>query len=331
VDEDDRDERIGEGGKIVTRAWPQVRREGVDLGRIAAHQALPVESSRVVEAVPRDVVEPVPREARPRPGAGAPVVLLSGGAGQRMGELTHEVPKPMLAVGGRPLLWHIMRMLAVHGTDEFVVALGHLGHVVKDYFLSFQTHAGDFTVRLGRHPVVQPLDDCPEEGWSVTCIDTGVHAATASRLRAVAGRVPRWPVVVAYGDVLADLDLDALLAFHRSHGRLATVTAASPPARFGSLDVNGDQVRRFREKEPGGGDELVNIGFFVLEREVIERYIPAGADVMFEEEPARRLAADGELMAHRHGGWWQPVDTPKELAAVRRLWDEGAAPWKVWR
>ena len=272
----------------------------------------------------------MPREDGPPPEGRAPVVLLSGGAGQRMGELTHEVPKPMLAVGGRPLLWHIMRMLAAHGSTEFVVALGHLGHVVKDYFLSFQKHAGDFTVRLGRNPVVLPLGEWPEEGWSVTCVDSGLRSATGSRLRVVADRVPRWPVIVAYGDVLADLDVDALLAFHRSHGKLATVTAASPPARFGSLDVSGNQVRQFREKEPAGPGELVNIGFFVLEREVVEHYVPAGADVMLEEEPVRKLAADGELMAYRHGGWWQPVDTPKELAAIRRLWDDGSAPWKVW-
>jgi glucose-1-phosphate cytidylyltransferase len=269
------------------------------------------------------------------PGASAPpAVVLCGGAGQRMGELATAVPKPMLTVGGRPLLIHIMRTLAAGGSNEFVLAVGHLGHVVKDFFLQFQAHSADFTVRLGRHPSVSVHDSFPEEGWEVTCADTGKDAGTGTRLRAIARLVNRWPIIVAYGDVLADVDTTALLAFHRAHGRLATVTAASPPARFGHLAIADDQrVARFEEKrlpeETEDRQGLVSIGFFVLERAVVEDYIPVGQDVMFEEEPLRKLAAAGELMAYRHDGYWRPVDTPKELALARGEWDSGHAPWKA--
>lgn len=263
-----------------------------------------------------------------------PAIVLCGGAGQRMGELTTAVPKPMLTVGGTPLLIHIMRTLAVGGSDEFVLAVGHLGQVVKDFFLQFQAYAGDFTIRLGRRPSVEVHGSFPEEGWEVTCADTGEHAGTGTRLRAAARLVHRWPIIVAYGDVLADVDVAELLAFHQAHGRLATVTAAAPPARFGHLAIADDhRVSRFDEKRSGEDPQtqqgLVSIGFFVLEEAAVKRYIPAGQDVMFEEEPIRRLAADGELMAYRHDGYWQPVDTPKELALARSEWESGNAPWRV--
>jgi glucose-1-phosphate cytidylyltransferase len=263
-----------------------------------------------------------------------PALVLCGGAGQRMGELTAAVPKPMLAVGGTPLLVHIMRTLAAGGSEEFVLAVGHLGQVVKDFFLQFQAHAGDITIRLGRRPSVEVHGSFPEEGWAVTCADTGEQAGTGTRLRAAARLIQRWPIIVAYGDVLADVDVAALLAFHEAHGRLATVTAAPPPARFGQLAITDDhRVARFTEKRhdltPQAEPGLVSIGFFVLEQAAIERYIPDGQDVMFEEEPIRALAADGELMAYRHDGYWQPVDTPKELAAARSEWASGQPPWAV--
>jgi glucose-1-phosphate cytidylyltransferase len=261
-----------------------------------------------------------------------PAVLLCGGSGQRMGELATAVPKPMLTVGGRPLLLHIMRTLASGCGDDFVLAVGHLGHIVKDFFLQFHSHTGDFTVRLGRRPTVESLSEIPEEGWRVTCADTGDSAKTGTRLRSAARLVPRWPIVVAYGDVLADIDVAELIRYHRAHGRLATVTVAMPPARFGNVALTPDHgVRRFDEKKPQGETGLVSIGFFVLERAAVERYIPADRDVMFEEDPVRDLAADGELMAYRHDGYWQPIDTPKELAAAREQWESGNAPWKAWR
>lgn len=264
------------------------------------------------------------------PAGGPPVILLCGGTGQRMGDLATAAPKPMLTVGGRPLLWHIMRGMAQHGSREFILAVGHLGHVIKDYFFRFHVHAVDFTVRLGRQPELRSLSDTPEEGWSVTCMDTGQRSGTGARIRQAARQVSQWPVVVAYGDVLADVDIAALLRFHRSHGRLATVTAAAPPARFGNLALTGNRVQRFDEKVAGGDAGLVNIGFFVLEREAITRFTPDDPSVMFEEQPVRDLVAAGELMAYRHDGFWLPVDTPKELATVQQRWDSDAAPWKVW-
>jgi glucose-1-phosphate cytidylyltransferase len=247
-----------------------------------------------------------------------------------MGDLATAVPKPMLTVGGRPLLWHIMRGMSQYDSKEFILAVGHLGHVIKDYFFRFHVHSVDFTVRLGRNPQLRSLHETPEEGWSVTCMDTGERSGTGARIKRVASQVSRWPVVVTYGDVLANVNIEELLRFHRSHGRLATVTAAAPPARFGNLALSGNQVNRFEEKVASADTGLVNIGFIVLEREAVEKFTSDDPTVMFEEQPVRDLAAAGELMAYRHDGFWLPVDTPKELATVRQRWDNEAAPWKVW-
>jgi glucose-1-phosphate cytidylyltransferase len=247
-----------------------------------------------------------------------------------MGLVTDRAPKPMLTVGGRPLLWHVMHVIARSGSGEFVVALGHLGHVIKDFFLRFQAYAGDFRITLGTGPP-EWLAPMPEAGWRVTCVDTGIAAGTGTRLREAAQHVSTWPIVVAYGDVLADVDVEELVRYHRNHGRLATVTAVRPPSRFGVLSMTEThQVDRFDEKLPIGPDR-VSAGFFVLERGAVERYIPADRDVMFEQEPIRGLVEDGELMAYAHDGFWQPVDTAKDLAAVRAQWDSDEAPWKMWK
>lgn len=261
---------------------------------------------------------------------GLPAVLLCGGKGQRMGSITDQVPKPMLTVGGWPLLWHVMQIVAHSGSQDFVVALGHLSHVVKDFFLRFDAYAGDFRIRLG-DGVRRQLSEFPEAGWEVTCVDTGLAAGTGSRLRDATQLVPSWPILVAYGDVLADVDVAALVRFHREHGRLATVTAVRPPSRYGVLSVaDDDHVVRFDEKLPTGRD-WVSAGYFVLERAAVEQYVPIDRGVMFEEEPVRRLVDDGQLMAFAHDGYWQPVDTPQDLSTVRELWDADDAPWKCWK
>lgn len=245
-----------------------------------------------------------------------PAVLLCGGEGRRMGSLTTQVPKPMLRAGGRPLVRHVMDALAGHGVAEYVLALGHLGYVIREYVLRLDADGADFTVEPGSSRPVTFLGTHPAAGWRVTCLDTGPRAGTATRLRAAAAHVSGWPVLVAYGDVLADVDVAALLRFHRGHERLATVTAVRPPARFGELTLNAaDEVVTFDEK-PARSAAAVSAGFFVLEREVVERYLPPDPDTMLEREPMRALAADGELMAYRHDGWWQPVDTPEDLDAV---------------
>lgn len=258
------------------------------------------------------------------------MVLLCGGSGERMREIAGDLPKPMLEVGGQPLVWHIMRSMARFGCRDFMLALGHRAAVVKDFFLRFPALA-DFTVELGPRPRVTYLDESAFAGWRVTCVDTGEGVGTASRLRQLARRVPRWPLVVAYGDVLADVDLDALLRYHRRHGRLATVTAVAPPSRFGHLALSGDHaVTGFVEK-PAAAEGWVSAGYFVLEQAVVDAYLPADPDVMFEQGPVRNLVSDGELMAFCHDGYWQPVDTPKDLAAVRRQWASDSPPWKAWR
>lgn len=261
------------------------------------------------------------------PNDGPPAVLLCGGKSERMGSAAHELPKPMLQVGGRPLLWHVMQIIAGSGSLKFVVAVGHLGHVVKDFFLHLPVYVGDFTIRPGTgqpHWLTRQL----EADWQVTCVDTGVEAGTGWRLRAAVEYVSSWPIVVAYGDVLADVDVSALVRFHRSHGRLATVTAVRPPSRFGVLSLTEDQqVQQFDEKLPVGPD-WVSAGFFVLERDAVQRYVPADRTVMLEQEPMRSLVKDGQLMAYRHDGYWRPVDTQKDLATVRAQWNTGTAPWK---
>jgi glucose-1-phosphate cytidylyltransferase len=243
-----------------------------------------------------------------------------------MGELGMAVPKSMLPVGDRPLLVHVMQLIARHGSNQFVLPVGRLGQPVRDYFLRYEPHGGTFTVQLGRQPMVHYLGELPEEGWTVTCARTGERAGTASQLLSAAPYVPNWPAVVGYGDVLADVDLGDLTRYHRGHGRLATM-AVAPPFRPGRVCVtDDDRVHRFEDPWHAQAG-LVGIGLFVFERAVLDRYIPAGVDVMLEEEPIRQLAADGELMAYRHTGYWQPVDTARDLAGVRRAWETGGRPW----
>jgi glucose-1-phosphate cytidylyltransferase len=260
-----------------------------------------------------------------------PLALLCGGSGERMGEVAGGLPKPMLEVGGRPLLWHIMRAAAGFGCRDFLLALGYRATVIKDFFLRYPAVSDDFTIELGARPTVRYLDGYAADGWRVTCVDTGEGVGTGTRLRQLVRHVPRWPLVVAYGDVLADVDLAALVRYHRQHGRLATVTAVAPPSRFGHLSLASDhRVTAFAEK-PRAAEGWVSAGYFVLEREAIEGYVPADRDVMLEEGPVRNLAADQELMAFRHDGYWEPVDTPKDLATVRQQWASDSAPWKTWR
>lgn len=262
--------------------------------------------------------------------APVPTIILCGGRGTRIREAGPEVPKPMLPIGGRPILWHVMKLYAAHGHTDFVLALGYLAHVVKEFFLHYEALTRDFTIELGRRDAISFLDEQPESGWRVSCVDTGLDALTGTRVRRAARHVPDGPVMVTYGDGVGDVDITRLLAFHRAHGRLATVTAVRPPGRFGELAIGGDgRVAAFEEK-PQTSTGAINGGFMVLEREAIERYIPEGEDVMLEREPLGKLAADGQLVAFPHDGFWQPMDTPRERALLEELWASGAAPWKVW-
>jgi glucose-1-phosphate cytidylyltransferase len=254
------------------------------------------------------------------------VVILAGGYGTRLQEETAVRPKPMVEIGGRPLLWHIMQIYAAYGHTEFFIALGYKGEVIKQYFLTYYLYHHSFRIDLatGR---VQVYNGTPEN-WTVHLIDTGLETQTGGRLKRLAPFLGRETFLMTYGDGVADVDLDALVAFHRRHGRLATVTAVRPPARFGGLTFDGDRVVRFVEK-PSLGEGWINGGFFVLEPGVLD-YI-AGDATPFEGEPLERLAADGELMAYRHQGFWQCMDTLRDVRLLESLWQSGEAPWKVWR
>ncbi|MFO0972164.1 MAG: glucose-1-phosphate cytidylyltransferase [Phycisphaerae bacterium] len=251
------------------------------------------------------------------------VVLLAGGRGTRLAEETELRPKPLIEIGGRPILQHIMHHFARYGHRRFLVALGYRGDLIKRFFLEQRLVQGDLRIDLATGEAHarngQPLE------WVVDLIDTGADTATAGRLKRLAGQLRDEPFLMTYGDGVSDVDLAALLRFHRQHGRLATVTAVRPPARFGRLDLDGPRVARFSEK-PQTDEGWINGGFFVLQPEVL-RYIDGDA-ISFEREPLERLARDGELMAFRHAGFWQCMDTLRDLRLLESLWQSGAAPWK---
>lgn len=257
------------------------------------------------------------------------VVLLAGGMGTRLAEETELKPKPMVEVGGRPILWHIMKIYAHHGIKDFVVALGYKGEAIKRYFVDYALINSSFTVQIDSGDVTRR--DGSREDWTVHLIDTGLPTNTGGRIKRLSEFVHRETFMMTYGDGVANIDIEALLAFHRRHGKLATVTAVRPPARFGGLDLSHDPadcaVRTFTEK-PQIGEGWINGGFFVLEPKILD-YI-AGDDTSWQAEPLERLAREGQLMAYRHDGFWQCMDTVRDLNLLQSLWSHGRAPWKVW-
>jgi glucose-1-phosphate cytidylyltransferase len=261
-------------------------------------------------------------KAGPRP---TKAVILAGGLGTRISEETESKPKPMIEIGAKPLLWHIMKIYSAQGIDEFVVCLGYRGYVIKEYFANYYLHMGDVTFDLKDNRM--EVHQSGAEPWKVTLIDTGEQTMTGGRLKRVLPYVEGAEFCFTYGDGVANLDLGALIDFHRSSGRLATVTAVQPSGRFGSLDIDGDLIRRYEEKPKGDGG-WINGGFFVLSPDV-ERYIDGDATV-WEQEPLRRLAEDGQLGAYRHSGFWHAVDTVRDKRHLQELWDSGSPPWKLW-
>jgi glucose-1-phosphate cytidylyltransferase len=253
-------------------------------------------------------------------------IILAGGLGSRLAEETVVKPKPMVEIGGQPILLHIMRIYAAAGIDEFIVALGYRGEAIKEYFLNFYALTNDLTLDLAQGKTTIHHGNQPP--WRVHLVDTGLHTQTGGRVR----RLARWvgddqTFALTYGDGVADLDIRRLLDFHKSHGKLATVTTVRPPARFGGIVFDGNQVSEFTEK-PQAGEGWINGGFFVLDRGVFD-YID-GDETLWEREPSERLARDGQLMAYRHDGFWQPMDTLRERKLLEDLWASGKAPWKVW-
>ncbi len=255
------------------------------------------------------------------------VVLLCGGQGTRMREETEFRPKPMVEIGGRPLLWHIMKLYAAHGFDDFVLCLGYRGAMIKEYFLNYRLLSSDFTVHLGSGEVSFQTDR--PEAWTVTLADSGDDAMTGARVKRVERYLGDGDVFLCtYGDGLADVDLGALVDFHRAHGRLATVTGVVPPGRFGRLALEGDAVHDFAEK-PTDGDARINGGFFVFSRAFLDRLSP-DASCVLEREPLESVAEDGELRMFRHDGFWQCADTLRDVELLRSLWSKGGAPWRIW-
>jgi glucose-1-phosphate cytidylyltransferase len=252
-------------------------------------------------------------------------VILAGGLGTRISEETSVRPKPMVEIGGKPILWHIMKIYSHHGINDFVICLGYKGYVIKEYFANYYLHMGDvtFDMRDNEMEVHQSF----AEPWRVTLVDTGDATMTGGRLERVLSYVGDEEFCFTYGDGVADIDVSALIATHREHGKLATVTAVQPPGRFGALDFDAELITGFAEKPLGDGG-WINGGFFVLSPEVAG-YLD-GDTTVWEQGPMERLAAERQLGAHRHTGFWQPVDTLRDLQTLQGLWDSGQAPWKVW-
>ena len=252
-------------------------------------------------------------------------VILAGGLGTRLSEETGSRPKPMVEIGGQPILWHIMKIFAAHGVREFVICLGYRGYMIKEFFLNYRLHLSDVTVAVGSGAV--EFHRSGAEDWSVSLIETGAETMTGGRLKRVRDYLGTDPFFMTYGDGVSDVDLTALAAFHAGHGRLATLTAVAPPGRFGAIETEGDRIRSFREK-PAGDGAVINGGFFVLDPAVLD--LVSGDGTVWENEPLERLARDGELCAFRHTGFWQAMDTLRDKNQLEALWASKAAPWKVW-
>jgi glucose-1-phosphate cytidylyltransferase len=252
-------------------------------------------------------------------------VILAGGLGTRLAEETETKPKPMVQIGDKPILWHIMKLYAHFGVRDFVICLGYRGYVIKEYFANYFLHTSDVTINLRENKLTVHRSE--SEDWKVTLIDTGVDTMIGGRIKRAIPYIEGDAFCLTYGDGVADVDINALVDFHRSHGRLATVTAAQPPGRFGALVLDGARVERFQEK-PVGDEGWINAGFFVLSPRVAD-YIE-GDQTIWEREPLERLAKEGELMAYLHRGFWQPMDTLRDKRQLEELWHSGSAPWRLW-
>ncbi|QDM33323.1 glucose-1-phosphate cytidylyltransferase [Tardiphaga sp. vice352] len=252
-------------------------------------------------------------------------VILAGGLGTRISEETTLRPKPMIEIGGRPVLWHIMKMYSAHGINDFIVCLGYKGYVIKEYFANYALHMSDVTFDMRQGTTIIHRNDADD--WRVSLIDTGESTMTGGRLKRVMDHVRDEPFCMTYGDGVSDVDIGATLKFHQEHGGLATVTAVYPPKRFGQLEIVDTLVKDFKEKPDGEGG-YINGGFFVLSPKV-GSYI-ADDQTIWEREPLERLSHEGQLHAFRHDGFWQPMDTLRDKTYLEELWTGGKAPWKVW-
>jgi glucose-1-phosphate cytidylyltransferase len=253
-------------------------------------------------------------------------VILAGGLGSRLGEETAVRPKPMVEIGGRPIIWHIMKIYSTYGLNDFIICLGYKGYMIKEYFSNYFLHMSDVTIDLTKNAV--EIHQNSSEPWRITLVDTGADTMTGGRLRAIRPYLDEdEPFCFTYGDGVAAIDIAALIAFHKAHGKRATITAVAPPGRFGALEFDGDLVTRFREKPDGDGGRI-NGGFFVAAPSVLD--LVDGPDCIWEREPLETLAATRDLVAFRHDGFWAAMDTLRDKLFLEGLWNEGSAPWKSW-
>lgn len=253
-------------------------------------------------------------------------VILAGGLGTRISEETHLKPKPMIEIGGKPILWHIMKSYSAHGVNNFIICCGYKGYLIKEYFANYFLHMSDVTFDMEHNSM--EVHQRKAEPWRVTLVDTGEDTMTGGRLKRVADYLKNEEAFCfTYGDGVSDVNISKEIAFHKSHGKLATVLAVQPPGRYGALQLNGSRVAGFSEK-PRGDGALINGGFFVLSPKCLE--LIASDESSWEAEPLSRLAADGQLEAFEHDGFWQPMDTLREKNLLEDLWSSGKAPWKIW-
>jgi glucose-1-phosphate cytidylyltransferase len=254
-------------------------------------------------------------------------VILAGGLGTRISEETHLKPKPMIEIGGRPILWHILKLYSAHGVNDFIICCGYRGYVIKEYFANYFLHMSDVTFDMATNQM--EVHERKAEPWKVTLVDTGDETLTGGRLKRIAPYLAgEKSFCFTYGDGVADVDIQALIKFHESHGKLATVTAVQPPGRYGAIEEEGGLVRGFLEK-PRGDGALINGGFFVLSPKCLD--LIEGDATSWEGEPLTKLANSGQMMAFEHRGFWQPMDTLRDKNHLEELWDSGKAPWKIWQ
>lgn len=257
-----------------------------------------------------------------------PVLILCGGMGTRLREETEYRPKPLVEIGGRPILWHLMKVYGHQGFQRFVLCLGYKGEMIRQYFINYRLMTQDFTLRLNGDSKPVLIDGPVPEDWHITFCDTGVNSMTGARIKRASRYVNTDEFMMTYGDGVADIDLQKLLAFHRSHGKHATVTAVHPIARFGELMIEGNRVVRFAEK-PQTPEGFINGGFFVFNRAVLE-YVSDDENCVFEKAPLERLAADGQLMTYHHPGFWHCMDTYRDLQTLNQMWESPRPPWRIW-
>ncbi len=253
-------------------------------------------------------------------------VILAGGYGTRISEETVTKPKPMIEIGGKPILWHIMKIYSHHGINEFIICCGYKGYIIKEYFANYFLHQSDITFDMSKNEM--KVHKKRAENWKVTLVDTGSESMTGGRLKRVKDYIKNDNnFCFTYGDGVSDVNISELINFHKSHGKLATLTATYPPGRFGALNISNNQINNFEEKPPGDG-ALINGGFFVLSPDVIDRI--DDDNTTWEQEPLKNLATDGELMSYKHKGFWQPMDTLRDKNYLEKLWRNNKAPWKKW-